>query len=233
MIRVLAANGCEVVTPRDQNCCGAPALHEGMRETAKRLARVNIEAFEKSDVDYIVASAAGCGATLEMYGEILKNDREYSKRAEALSRKVRDSSELLLEIGMNARLGEVDATVAYHDSCALAHAQKITQQPRKVLKSIPGLKLVEMKDSDLCCGAGGLNWFTQPDITMEILKMKLMNAAATGASFIVVANLPCYLNIGRGVRRFGLKMKPVHFVELLHESYRKAGAYAVKGESVT
>ena len=225
MIRVLAANGCEVVTPRDQNCCGAAALHEGMRETAKRLARINIDAFEEAEVDYIVASAAGCGATLKMYGDILKNDPEYSERSEALGRKVRDVSELLLEMGMNGRLGKVDATVTYHDSCALAHAQRITQQPRKILTSIPGVKLVEMKDSDLCCGAGGFNWFTQPNITMETLRMKLINAAATGASSIVVANLPCYLNFGRGVRQSKVKMKPVHLVELLDESYKKAGVY--------
>lgn len=226
MIRVLAANGCEVVTPRGQNCCGAAALHEGMKETAKKLARVNTEAFERAGVDYIVTAAAGCGTTLGMYGEILRDDPKYSKRAEALSGKVRDPSELLLEIGMNARLGRLDTTVTYHDSCALAHAQKITQPPRRILNSIPGVKLVEMKDSDLCCGAGGLNWFTQPDITTETLKMKLANATATGASFIVLANIPCYFNLARGVRQFGLRAKPVHLVELLDESYRKAGAYA-------
>jgi glycolate oxidase iron-sulfur subunit len=231
MIRVLAANGCEVVTPREQNCCGAAALHEGMRETAKKLARVNIEAFERAQIDYLVASAAGCAATLEMYGEILKNDPEYSKRAEALSQKVRDVSELLLEIGMNTRLGKLNAVVTYHDSCALAHAQGVTQQPRRILNSIPGVRLVEMKDPDLCCGAGGLNWLTQPDITIETLRMKLKNAAATGASFVVVANLPCYFNFARGVRRFALKMKPVHLVELLDESYKNGGRYSVKAVS--
>jgi glycolate oxidase iron-sulfur subunit len=155
---------------------------------------------------------------------MLRNDPEYSERSEAFSRKVRDVSELLLEMGMNGRLGKVDATVTYHDSCALAHAQRITQQPREILNSIPGVKLVEMKDSDLCCGAGGFNWFTQPNITMETLRMKLINAAATGASSIVVANLPCYLNFGRAVRQFG----PVHLVELLDESYKKAGVYGLK-----
>lgn len=228
MIRVLAANGCEVVTPRDQNCCGAAALHEGMKGVAEKLARVNIKAFEKAQVDYVVASAAGCGATLRTYGEILENDREYSERAQVFSRKVKDASELLLDIGMNPRLAKLDATVTYHDSCALAHAQKVTQQPRRILNAIPGLRLVEMKDSDLCCGAGGLNWFTQPDITTETLRMKLINAAVTGASYIVLSNLPCYLNLCHGVRRFGLKMKPIHLVELLDESYRKAGAYDAK-----
>lgn len=220
VIRVLIENGCEIVTPRSQTCCGAAPMHEGFLDHAKRLAKTNIDAFEGLDVDYIVASASGCVATLKMYDELLKNDPEYENKAKEFRKKVRDLSELLLEINMNKNLGEVDVTTTFHDSCGLAHAQKITQQPRNILKTIPRLKIVEMKDSDLCCGAGGLNWILYPEITKETLAMKLKNAKDTGASIIVVSNIPCYLNISRGIRRLKIKMNVLHYIELLDEAYR-------------
>jgi glycolate oxidase iron-sulfur subunit len=222
-IRVLLANDCEVVTPRSQTCCGAASMHEGFLDHAKKLAKNNLDAFESLDLDYIVASASGCVATLKMYDELLKNDPEYGKKAKELRKKVRDLSELLLEIGMNKNFGELGITTTFHDSCGLAHAQRITQQPREILRSIPGLRLVEMKDSDLCCGAGGLNWLLHPEITKETLSMKLRNARETGASAIIVSNIPCYLNISRGVKRWKIKMNVLHYVELLDEAYRKAG----------
>ncbi|MEM3906604.1 MAG: (Fe-S)-binding protein [Nitrososphaerota archaeon] len=225
VIRILLANGCEVITPRGQTCCGAASLHEGFIEYAKKLARKNIDVFENVNVDFILASASGCVATLKMYDELLKDDPEYAGKARKFKRKVRDFSELLLEIGMNKNLGPVNLTTTFHDSCGLAHAQKITQQPRIILRAIPGLSIIEMKDSDLCCGAGGLNWLFHPEITKETLMMKLKNAAATGASTIAVSNIPCYLNISRGIKRLKIKMNVVHYAELLDKSYRSAKLY--------
>lgn len=225
MIRVLAANGCEVIIPRDQTCCGAASLHEGFMDYAKKLARKNVEVFERAEVDYITASASGCVATLKMYDELLKNDYEYGDKVRKFRKKVKDFSELLLEINMNENLGELDITTTFHDSCGLAHAQKITRQPRIILRKIPGLKIIEMKDSDLCCGAGGLNWILHPEITNETLSMKLKNASVTGASTVIVSNIPCYLNISRGIRRLKANMNVLHYVELLDEAYRKAKIY--------
>ncbi len=230
MIHVLLANGYEVITPRNQTCCGAAPLHEGFIEYAKKLARRNIDIFERADVDYVLSSASGCVATLKMYDELLKNDSKYENKAKEFKNKVKDFSELFFENGFDKNFGELDLKVTFHDSCSLAHAQKITKQPRIILNSIPGLKLVEMKDSDLCCGAGGLNWILYPEITRETLGMKLQNAKATNASVVLVSNIPCYLNISRGVRRLKLDMKVAHYVELLDEAYRKAKAYSEKTE---
>ncbi len=155
-LRVLASNGCEVVLPVGQVCCGALSFHNGDRETARDLARANVEAFEDHDVDAIVVNSAGCGSTMKEWGDILADDPGYADRANAVAAKVKDFSEWLAEIGIRTDLGAVNERITYQDACHLRHAQKIVDQPRDLIGSVPGVELVEMRNSVLCCGNAGI-----------------------------------------------------------------------------
>ena len=221
-VRVLARNGCEVVVPRGQKCCGAIHAHAGDKETARQLARHNIKLFEKADVEAVVLNSAGCGAMLKEYGELLKDDPNYAQRAKALSAKVKDISEFLAASAVVLPVGEMKTRVTYQDPCHLAHAQGIKAQPRALLRSIPGVELVEMKNSDTCCGSAGIYSLTHHKLSMQVLDRKMMDIAATGAPVIVTANPGCLIQLMYGVQRTGLNARVMHIVELLDEAYNLA-----------
>lgn len=227
-MRVLSRNGYEVAIPRGQLCCGAIAIHAGERETAKEMARRNIDAFtptpalplSKGEGDApILVNAAGCGVAMKEYKDLLKDDPEYAERAKAFSARVKDVSEFLAEQGIDKPTREIRARVTYQDPCHLAHGQGIRAQPRALLAQIPGLQLVEMRDSDRCCGSAGIYNITHPDIAMQVLDEKMTNVQATQPEMIVTANAGCLLQLQLGARRAGLKVEVVHVMDLLDRAY--------------
>lgn len=218
--RVLAENGYEVLAPSDQRCCGALHVHAGDRAMARNLARGNIDAFLALDPDVIVINAAGCGSTLKEYGELLADDPRYAERAHEFSSKVRDVHELLVERGFRAPRVGIARPVTYQDACHLAHAQRIREQPRAILRSIPGLDLVEMQASDNCCGSAGIYNLTQPATSRQLLERKLDAVLATGAGIVAVGNPGCAIQIAAGARLRGLPLRVYHPVDLLDRAYR-------------
>ena len=218
-LRVLARNGCDVHIPEHQSCCGALHVHGGDRETARQLARRNIDAFDSADFEAIIINSAGCGSTLKEYGELLADDPRYSKRAHAFSARVRDLSEYLAEIGSKPPEGSIKERVVYQDACHLVHAQGVSQQPRDLLAAIPGVELVEMENPTVCCGAAGLYSVTDTDISLAILEQRVDAIEATGARVVVSANPGCLLHIQSGARRRGLDLKVMHVAEFLDQAY--------------
>lgn len=225
-IRVLAANGCEVITPLQQNCCGALHVHAGEAEQGRNLARHNIDVFEAYNCDFIIINSAGCGSTLKEYDHLLRDDPTYAQRARVFSNKMKDISEFLTSIDLNRDMGEVNRTVAYHDACHLLHGQKIKQQPRQLLKAIPGLTLVNLKESDWCCGSAGIYNITNQEMGHQLLERKMDHVAETGAEIIATGNPGCMMQIAMGMRERGLPMAVMHPVELLDEAYRAGGLYS-------
>jgi glycolate oxidase iron-sulfur subunit len=231
-VRVLVRNGCEVVVPDEQICCGALHVHNGDRDYGKEMARQNIEAFEKAERvgewDAIIVNAAGCGADLKEYGNLLHDDPAYAERAKHFAQKVKDVSEFLVGIEFNRDFGRVEKRVTYQDPCHLAHAQRIKSPPRLLLKAIPGLELIEMRDSEKCCGSAGVYNVTHYDMSMQILDQKMKYIAATNPNYIVTANPGCHLQLQVGVKRASLNegrdepVRVVHLVELLDEAYQAA-----------
>jgi glycolate oxidase iron-sulfur subunit len=220
-VRVLSRNGAEVVTPRETQCCGMPAMAYGDLDTALRLARHNIDLFEKAGVEAIVTDCASCGEFGSHYGELLKHDPAYAERAAAYSASVRDISQFLMEIPLDGRLREVKAKVTYHDPCHLVRGQGVSAQPRELLKMIPGVDFVEMKEADVCCGGAGTYMITHYDASMQILDRKVSNAAGTGAEMLVSGCPVCQMQLGYGVKRAGLSMKVTHPITLLDRAYGK------------
>lgn len=219
-VRVLAENGCAVLTPQSQVCCGALHLHAGDGRRAQALARRNIDVFERAGAEAIIVNAAGCGAAMKEYGTLLAHDPQYAARAQAFSRRVKDIAEFLAEIPLRPPEGEIRQTVTYQDACHLAHAQRIREPPRRLLGSIPGLKLVEMPEADWCCGSAGIYNLVHYDMSMKLLDQKMAHIAATGAEVIAAGNAGCIIQLAYGVRREGLRAEVVHPVELLDRSYR-------------
>jgi len=232
-IRVLAANGCEVITPLQQQCCGALHVHAGEAGQGKRQARHNIDIFEQYDCDAIIINSAGCGSTLKEYGHLLRDDLQYSERAKAFSAKVKDISEFMVSIDWKHDLGEVRRTVTYHDACHLAHGQKIKQQPRQLLQGIPGMTLVNLKEADWCCGSAGIYNITNQDMGAILLQRKMDNVAATGAAVLAAGNPGCMMQIALGIRERGLDIDVVHPVQLLDEAYRAGGLYEMPTRDTT
>lgn len=220
--RVLAENGCEVVIPNTQTCCGALQVHSGERETAEELARRNIEAFEQTDVEVIIINAAGCGAQLKEYDELLENDPDFSDRAKAFSKKVRDISEFLAEIPLNKEMGPVNARVAYHDACHLAHGQKIREQPRALLSQIPGLELVDLPESDWCCGSAGIYNILQPEMANRLMDRKVNHVNQVAPDIVATGNPGCILQIQNGLNKSQQQIEVLHPVQLLDHAYRAA-----------
>lgn len=218
-VRVLARNGCEVVSPAI-TCCGMPHLGYGEAEAAKELARQNIAAFEKAAVEAIVTDCASCGAQLAEYGELLAGEAEWAERAQAFSRQVRDISAYLVQIGIEPPQGRVDLRVTYHDPCHLVRAQKVAKEPRQLLRLIPGLEYVEMAEADWCCGNAGSHALTDPERSGEILDRKMANIARTRAQVVASGCPGCQMQLWRGVRRAGLNMQVTHPIELLERAYR-------------
>ena len=217
-VRVLQKNGCEVVIPGGQGCCGALHLHSGLKDEAVKLAKVNIDAVLRGNYDAIITNAAGCGSTLKEYGELLDHD----PKAVEFSNKMKDVTEFLASIDLNKDMGPVNATVTYQDSCHLAHGQKVRLQPRKLLASVPGLKFQEMPMSDICCGSAGIYNIVQNEMAMRLLENKMVYANSCGAEIIATANPGCMLQLQAGVRLHGNGQRVAHVVEILDEAYRNA-----------
>lgn len=220
-IRVLQRNGCEVVVPADQGCCGALHLHSGLRGEARKLACRNIDAVLGGGFDAIITNAAGCGSTLKEYGELLDDDPEYSAKAKQFSGLMRDITEFLASIELNRNMRPVNATVTYQDSCHLAHGQKIRSAPRQLLAAIPGIRFQEMRGADICCGSAGIYNVVQNQMSMQILAHKMENVNASGADIIATANPGCMLQLQAGVRLHGKKQRVLHVVELLDLAYKR------------
>ena len=220
-IRVLTANGCEVVVPDGQLCCGALAAHAGVRDVARELARDNLRAFLLNDVDAIVTNAAGCGSTLKEYDHLFTpNEPEYGQ-AEAFAKKTRDVTEFLAALGLSAPLKALPLRVTYQDSCHLLHGQKVREAPRKLLRAIPGLDLVELPYSDLCCGSAGVYNVTKTDASLELLAEKMRYASATNAQVIATSNPGCLLQMRAGAEMHHTNQQVLHVIELLDQALTK------------
>jgi len=227
--RVMAHNGIACDVPAGQQCCGALHVHSGMMDGARKLARQNIDAFEQYGDDPIIVTAAGCGAALKEYGFLLKDDPKYAKRAEAFSARVKDVSEFLAAQKLHAPQQETPVVVTYQEPCHLAHAQRITEQPRSLLKRVPGLKLQEMRESSLCCGSAGIYNIIRREMADDLGDRKAGNILATGASAVVTANPGCAMQLRTSLRRNGSDMPVRHIVEVLDEAY--GGKKAVERQS--
>jgi glycolate oxidase iron-sulfur subunit len=223
--RVLAHNGFATDVPAGQQCCGALHVHSGMMEEARKLARTNIDAFEASGQDAIIVNAAGCGAALKEYGFLLKDDPAYAERAQAFSARVRDISEFLAAQELVRPTHAVSGTVTYQEPCHLAHAQRITAQPRALLKDVPGLELVEMRESSLCCGSAGIYNIIRKDMADDLGDRKAGHIVETSADQVITANPGCAMQLRTSLRRNGSEMPVRHIVEILDEGYggKKAG----------
>jgi glycolate oxidase iron-sulfur subunit len=214
-IRVLAANGCEVVVPAGQLCCGALAVHAGERDAARRLARANLHAFLAEEFDAVITNAAGCGSTLKEYAQLFPPGSDDYARAQQFAARMRDVTEFLDALGLAAPLGEVKLRVTYQDSCHLAHGQRIREAPRRLLRAIPGVELREMRLADQCCGSAGIYNVTEPETAAALLEEKMADAKATGARAIVTANPGCILQLRAGAESHATGQEVLHVVELL------------------
>ncbi|HEY2412929.1 MAG TPA: (Fe-S)-binding protein [Pirellulaceae bacterium] len=238
--RVLQENGCDVIVPQNQVCCGAIHFHAGSSEPAREMADKNAAAFDANGVDAIIVNVAGCGSMLKDYGHhwppmgqassLPENNpqdterhrgRSLQRAREQFASKIRDCNEFLDQLGLIDPPGEIRLTATYHDACHLAHAQKVREQPRNLLKKIPGLKLVELPESELCCGAAGTYNLTEPEMAERLARRKLTNIRSTGARLVITANAGCLLQIAREARLQGEKLKIIHPMELLDLSYRR------------
>ena len=217
-VRVLTAEGCEVLAPRTQACCGALSLHAGREDEAVARARAMIDTFDYVDVDTIVVNMARCGSILKQYGDLLRDDPVYAQRAAAFAAKVKDVTELLAELEPQAPRGPVDATVAYHDACHLAHAQGVRSAPRAVLQQIPGIALVDVPEADLCCGSAGIYKLVKPEAAEELGKRKAENLLSRAPDIVATANPGCLLQIGRHLPG---EIPILHPVQLVDASIRR------------
>jgi glycolate oxidase iron-sulfur subunit len=225
-VRVLVRNGCEVVIPETQGCCGALHVHAGIRDRARELAKQNIRTFLAGGFDYFITNAAGCGSVLKEYPLLFEHeDREFYDRARDFSSRVRDVTEFLAGIEFNRNFGAIRSRATYQDPCHLGHAQRIRSAPRQLMAAIPGLELVELKESEVCCGSAGIYNVVQNEMADRLLESKMRRVDETGAELIVTANPGCLLQLRTGVVRSGHKRRVLHVVELLDEAYR-AGVHA-------
>jgi glycolate oxidase iron-sulfur subunit len=218
--RVLAMEGCDVVIPRDQGCCGALSVHNGREAEAKAFARRAIEVFEDASVDHVVVNAAGCGSSMKEYGELFADEPDMASRAAALAAKVRDISEVLVDLGPVAERHPLPVRIAYHDACHLAHAQGVRAQPRSLLTGVPGLELLEITEGDLCCGSAGVYNLLAPDAARPLGDRKAERVLATGADLLVTANPGCLMQVQAALSRRGTSMPMAHTVEVLDASLR-------------
>ncbi len=218
--RVLAAEGCEVIAPHEQSCCGALMVHAGQEAHALDLARRTIDLWERMEVDTLVVNAAGCGSTLKEYGHLLRDDPHYGERARKFAAKCKDISEVLAELEPRVPRHPLNLTVAYHDACHLQHAQGVRSQPRQVLGTIPGLIIREIHEAAICCGSAGIYNLVEPEAAQELGDRKVQHVIATGADILATSNPGCLFQITAGLQRAGKRMPAVHPVELLDASMR-------------
>ena len=222
-IEVLEENGCEVVLPMKQECCGSLHGHNGEWEMAKVLARKNLDAFDVHSLDAIIINAAGCGSHMRHYDRLLEGDSEYEERARIWSQKVRDISEYLVEIGFRKPRSSGSTSkfkLTYHEACHLVHGQKITKQPRTLLTSLPNYEIVELPEATWCCGSAGIYNITQPEMAAQLQERKINHIASTQATVVATANPGCIIQIVSGLRLKGMPVRVAHPVTLLAEAYR-------------
>ncbi|MBV8885726.1 MAG: 4Fe-4S dicluster domain-containing protein [Chroococcidiopsidaceae cyanobacterium CP_BM_RX_35] len=222
-VRVLTANGCEVVIPKTQGCCAALPHHQGQEAQAKEIARQMIDSFANTGVDAIIINAAGCGHTLKEYGRLLQDDPEYREKAQEFALKVKDVQEFLATVGLTAELSPLTSqqlTLVYQDACHLLHGQKISVQPRQLLRQIPEVRLQEPLDAALCCGSAGVYNMLQPEIADELGQQKVQNLLNTGAELIASANPGCTLQLSKHLQLQGKAIPIMHPIELLDYSIR-------------
>jgi glycolate oxidase iron-sulfur subunit len=225
--RVLAADGCDVVIPPGQGCCGALSMHSGRESEAVAYAKRTIDLFERSGVEVVVVNAAGCGSAMKEYAVLLSDDPEYAVRAEAFVAKVRDVSELLMELGPVATRHPLAMSVAYHDACHHLHAQGVQLQPRRLLAQIPGLEVREIANAEICCGSAGVYNVLNPQTGRELGDRKTRDVLATGADLLVTGNPGCLMQVSSSSRRLGSPMRTAHLVEVLDASIRGDSAPSV------
>ena len=218
-VKVLRHNGCDVLVPKNQGCCGALLLHNGAKAAALDLARHNIDVFSALELNALIINAAGCGAMMKEYGDLLKGDPTYHDRAERLVAKMKDVAEFLGSIPLRKPTREVRARVTYHDACHLAHGQGVREQPRALLQAIPGLQLTDLHESDWCCGSAGTYNLTEPEMARRLLDRKVDNIQATEVDLVVTGNPGCLMQIRAGLQQRGLPIKAIHTVDLLAEAY--------------
>ena len=221
--RVLARNGCEVVVPKGQVCCGAISTHVGDLETGRRLARRNIDVFLESGADVIVAASAGCGSRMKEYYGLLKNDAVYAPKARRMAEHVKDIHELLVELPFAPPRAALDYKVTYQDSCHLSNGQRITQQPRELLRSIPGIRYVELPNADMCCGNEGTYTITERELSLRVLESKMKAVKETGADIVATASPGCLLQLQYGALKDGSPVQVRYVTDLLDEAYRLEG----------
>ncbi|MCL5098046.1 MAG: (Fe-S)-binding protein [Candidatus Omnitrophica bacterium] len=223
-VEVLARNGCEVVTPPNQCCCGSLHAHNGEWALAQKLARQTIDQFPPSEFDAIISNAGGCGSHLKHYAKLLADDPAYIERAHQWDAKLKDVHEWLIQIGIRPVPADhaPPQVVTYHESCHLSHGQKITAQPRQLLQAIPNLTLVELPESNWCCGSAGIYNITQPEMANKLLERKMRNIKSTGAVIVANGNSGCLLQLINGARLHNVPVRVTHPVTLLAEAYRRA-----------
>lgn len=218
--RVLAAEGCDVIVPQAQGCCGALSIHAGREDEGLRYARRLIDAFEAAEVEQIVVNVAGCGSTMKEYGHLLRDDPAYAERARRFSAKVRDVSEVLAELEPQAPRHPIALRVAYHDACHLSHGQGVRKQPRAVLGSIPELEVVDIPEGEICCGSAGVYNLLEPDAARDLGERKARNIMSVRPQALVAANPGCLLQINAALGRLGAPLPTLHPVQLLDASIR-------------
>lgn len=222
-VRVLQKNGCEVHVPAEQTCCGALAAHAGYRDIARENARKNVDVLLGGQFDAFLSNTGGCGATLKEYHHILEHDAAYHDRAHEFVKKMKDVNEFLASIGdLNPRMGRIEETVTYQDSCHLAHGQKVTKPPRKLIAQVPGLRFEEMPNAAICCGSAGIYNVVENEMAMGVLDKKMQNVNQTSATRIISSNPGCMLQLRAGEKLHGKGRQVQHVIELLDEAYRKA-----------
>ena len=219
-VRVLARNGCEIVVPKDQVCCGAINSHVGDLDTARKLARRNIDVFTDANVEYVVIASAGCGSRMKEYAHLLAKDPIYADKAERFSATVKDINEFLVELPFDPPKAALDCRVTYQDSCHLGNAQRVTAAPRQILRSIPGVEFVELPNAGQCCGAGGTYAITERDFSLRILSSKMDAFETTDADIFATANPGCLMQLQYGVQDRGLTAQVKYVTDLLDEAYR-------------
>jgi glycolate oxidase iron-sulfur subunit len=223
-VRVLARNGCAVITPRDVQCCGMPARGFGRLDLIRAQAKHNIETFEKANVDIVITDCATCGSTLKDYKVLLQNEIQWAQRAETFTSRIRDVSEFLTEIHLKKPKGKVESRVTYHDPCHLRRGQKVWQQPRALLSIIDGLDFIELPEADWCCGSAGSQLITHYETSTKVMDRKLTNLASTGAQIIASGCPGCQMQLLTGIRRRRMDVRVVHPVALLDEAYEAENA---------
>jgi glycolate oxidase iron-sulfur subunit len=227
-VRVLARNGCEVVIPKGQGCCGALQVHAGMRDVARKLARANVEAFASDEFDAVVTNAAGCGSVLKEYEQLFEaEDPDMLEPARRFASRMRDVTEFLAGIDFRRDFRPVRECVTYQDPCHLLHAQRIRSAPRKLIAAVPGVEFIELKEAEICCGSAGIYNVTQNEMAERLLANKMRRIDQTGATTILTANPGCLLQLRAGVAASpdgGRKRRVMHVLEFLDEAYQEQAA---------